>query len=77
LRTKNSEKEINLIPPEKNMHKAYALRIFFSGISDRSVKRLYYPKEVQYDEDDDDYDQNMNPRAKVREAWKYIRTDKA
>jgi len=50
---------------------------FIPGISNRSVKSLYYPKEVQYDEDDDDNDQNMNPRAEMREAWKYIRTDKA
>ena len=62
----------------KEMRRAYEVRIsFFWGTSDRCVKSLNYPKEVQYDEDDDDNDQNMNPGTEVREAWKYIRTDKA
>jgi hypothetical protein len=32
---------------------------------------------VQYDEDDGDYDQRVDPIACAREAWTYISTEKA
>ena len=40
-------------------------------------KRLGYPKQVQYDEYDDDNDQDVNPAAGLREAWTYPSTEKA
>jgi hypothetical protein len=42
-----------------------------------TARVLYDIEEVQYDENDDDYDQNVNPGAEVREAWDYVRTQKA
>ena len=41
------------------------------------MRGLYYIEEVQYDKDDDDNDQNVNPRTEVRETWNYVRTQKA
>jgi hypothetical protein len=39
--------------------------------------RLYYIKEVQYDEDDGNNDQNVNPWPEVRQGWNYDRAKKA
>jgi hypothetical protein len=32
---------------------------------------------VQDDEDDNDYDQNVNPIARTRKAWAYVLTEEA
>jgi hypothetical protein len=45
------------------------------GFSRRSAKRLHHPKEVQYDEDDGDHDQRVNPTACGRKSWVYIPTE--
>jgi len=42
-----------------------------------STRYLHYPKEVQYNEDNDDNNQNVNPTACLREAWIYAPTEKA
>jgi rubredoxin len=38
---------------------------------------LDYIKEFQYDEDNGDNDQNVNPGTEVRQGWNYDRTKKA
>jgi hypothetical protein len=38
---------------------------------------LKHPKEVQYDENDGDNEQSMNPIPGAREAWTYVPTEKA
>jgi hypothetical protein len=37
---------------------------------------LHHTQKVQYDEDDDDNDQNVDPTAHLREAWIYVTAEK-
>jgi hypothetical protein len=54
-----------------------AVYLTASSIFQTSMRYLHYPKEVQYDENDSDNDQNVNPTACFREAWIYVPTQKA
>lgn len=50
--------------------------IRLSDLLNKSLE-VYYPKEIQNDEDDGDHDQSMNPTARFRERWAVIRTENA
>jgi len=41
------------------------------------MRDLHHTKEVQYDKDDGNNDQSVNPTACLREAWIYASTEKA
>jgi hypothetical protein len=41
-----------------------------------ATRGLYHVQEVQYDEDQGDYDQRVNPIAGARESWTYVPTEK-
>jgi hypothetical protein len=51
--------------------------ISLSRINRRTARYLHHPKEVQYDEYDNDNDQDVNPIAGARESRAYIPTKKA
>jgi len=38
---------------------------------------MYNPKHLQYEENDGDHDQSVNPTACFREAWTYVPAEKA
>jgi hypothetical protein len=42
-----------------------------------ALAALYYPKQIQYDEDDGDDDQCMNGVAESRESGRYSWSEKA